>query len=151
MATRIVVIRAFMTCVQNKVSALAQTEGSSGAQIIAPTRWDQTLSLLHGFVRQRREIFSLWGLAVIYGRVHSVFFLEMRFTANPRIKKEWYQKGKRKQNPKKTKYSSWNKALMWPLLKGNTYQVSCDQYVLFTNTPVRLFIGLNKAAFTISR
>lgn len=39
-----------MTCVQNKVSsALAQTEGSSGTQIIAPTGMHQTLSPLHGF------------------------------------------------------------------------------------------------------
>jgi len=33
-----------MTCVQNKASVLAQTEGSSGTQIIAPTGLYQTAS-----------------------------------------------------------------------------------------------------------
>lgn len=44
-----------MTCVQNQASVLAQTEGSSGTQIIAPTATYQTLSPLHGFTSFKDE------------------------------------------------------------------------------------------------
>lgn len=87
MATWIVVIRAFMICVQNKVSVLAQTEGSSGTQIIAPPGMVSNAVFAEWvYAFQRWDIFSLWGLGITYGKVYSIFFPEMRFIAKSRIK-----------------------------------------------------------------